>query len=142
VTAVRTILVVDDDEAHRFIARRAILAAGLTADVRTAADGDEALCMLGLAGDGLKSGLEFAVVLLDVRMPGLSGWEVLRRMRASEHTRGIPVVMVSSSNQRDDVKRSVELGANSYVIKRSDPERPGAYLADAARYWTELNLSV
>jgi two-component system response regulator len=79
------------------------------------------------------------VVLLDLRMPGLGGFEVLRRIRENERTRELPVVMVSTSNQPEDVARSYALGANSYVVKRMDSEYPGAFVVDAARYWVELN---
>lgn len=137
-----TILIVDDDEGHRQIARRAIAAARLPAEVRVAADGAEALRLLGLAPDAMPPDppASVLVVLLDLGLPDIAGWEILRRMRASDRTRDIPVVVVSSSNRAVDVRRSYELGANSYVQKRSDATRPGAYLADVARYWAGLNV--
>ncbi|HVQ23551.1 MAG TPA: response regulator, partial [Planctomycetota bacterium] len=79
------------------------------------------------------------VVLLDLRLPGESGLELLRRMHQSERTRSIPVVVVTSSDRPDDVRQSYELGANSYVVKRYLAIPPGAYVAEAARYWIELN---
>lgn len=137
--ALPTILLVDDDEDHLLVARRAIERAGLPAEVRLASAGDEALRLLGLHPDASEALPSVALVLLDIGLPGLSGWEVLKRMRASERTRRIPVVMVSSSNRPEDVRRSYELGANSYLVKRSDRRRPGDYLAEAARYWVVLN---
>lgn len=134
-----TILLVDDDEDHLLVARRAIERAGLPAEVRLASAGDEALRLLGLQPDAPEAVPSIAVVLLDIGLPGLSGWEVLKRVRASERTRRTPVVMVSSSNRPEDVRRSYELGANSYLVKRSDRRRPGDYLAEAARYWVVLN---
>jgi two-component system response regulator len=77
--------------------------------------------------------------MLDLSMPGTSGFEVLRRMQECDRTRDIPVVVVSSSARPDDVRRSYELGANSYVVKRYLDEAPGAYVAETARYWIELN---
>ena len=134
-----TILLVDDDEDHLVVARRAIERASLPAEVRLASAGDEALRLLGLHPDASEAIASVALVLLDIGLPGLSGWEVLKRIRASEKTRRTPVVMVSSSNRAEDVRRSYELGANGYLVKRGYRRRPGDYLAEAARYWVVLN---
>src|SRR2546425_4414656 len=116
------ILLVDDDDDHLYVARRAFERTGLPAEVRVARDGNEALGLLGLQPVEREPvpPAPIAVVLLDLRMPGLSGWEVLRRMRETERTRQIPVVVVSSSSRPEDVRRSYDLGANSYVVKRYD----------------------
>jgi len=133
------ILLVDDDEDHLLVAQRAIARAELPADVRVAGAGDEALRVLGLHPAAAEPPPPVKVVMLDLGLPDMSGWEVLKRIRASERTRRTPVVVVSSSNRPEDVRRSYELGANSYLVKRFDRRRPGAYLAEAARYWVELN---
>jgi len=135
------VLLVDDDEDYLFVARRAIERAKLHADVRVTRDGDEALRVLGLLPGGVEpaSPHTVVVVMLDLRMPGLSGWDVLRRIRQNATTRELPVVVVSTSNQPDDVARSYDCGANSYVVKRMDAADPGRYLAEAVRYWVELN---
>jgi CheY-like chemotaxis protein len=135
------VLLVDDDEDYLFVARRAIERAKLRADVRVTRDGEEALRVLGLDPGGVEPAAPYTlvVVLLDLRMPGLGGFEVLRRIRENERTRELPVVMVSTSNLPDDVARSYALGANSYVVKRMDSEYPGGFVVDAARYWVELN---
>ena len=140
-----TILLVDDDEGHLLVARRAFERSKLAIQVRVARDGDEALSLLGLTeGEAPEPSvnpgtISFVAVMLDLRMPGLSGWDLLRRIRASDRTKQLPVVIVSSSERPNDVRLSYELGANSYLMKRFDPEKPGAYLVDAAHYWTELN---
>jgi two-component system response regulator len=134
------VLIADDDEDFLDIAQRALRRAGVEAEVRIAHDGAEALRLLGLDGvpeDPIASRLD--VVLLDINMPVVDGWEVLDRMRANQRTNGIPVVMMSSSRNPEDVRRSYEAGANSYVPKRYDDSSPGAYVASAVRYWTELN---
>jgi two-component system response regulator len=79
------------------------------------------------------------VILLDLKMPGLNGWDVLQRLRADRRTEHVPVVVVSSSSREGDVRESYRLGANSFVVKRFQPEQPGEYLVDVARYWLELN---
>ena len=72
-------------------------------------------------------------------MPRVDGWDVLRRIRASPRTACLPVVVVSSSDRPDDIQRCDALGANSYLLKRFDPRGPGADVAEAARYWIEMN---
>jgi len=135
------VLLVDDDEDYLFVARRAIERAKLHVDVRVTRDGDEALRVLGLLPGGVEPAAPHTVVvvMLDLRMPGLSGLDVLRRIRSNERTRELPVVMVSTSKMPDDVSKCYEMGANSYVVKQMDAEAPGAYVAEAARYWVELN---
>jgi two-component system, response regulator len=64
---------------------------------------------------------------------------VLRQIREHERTRELPVVVVSTSSQPEEVARCYELGANSYVVKRMDAESPGSFVVDTARYWVELN---
>jgi CheY-like chemotaxis protein len=80
-----------------------------------------------------------AVVLLDLKMPRVDGLTVLARMRAMERTRCVPVVVFSTSADDRDVRRSYELGANSYLRKPVDfPELADA-LARVAHYWLTLN---
>lgn len=135
------ILLVDDDEDFLFVARRAIERSNLHAQVLVARDGADALRLLGLEQGSDEPGLPFTVVavLLDLRMPGASGWDVLRRIRESDRTRSLPVVIVSSSSLPADVARGYACGANSYVVKRLDDDSPCRFLAEAARYWVELN---
>jgi CheY-like chemotaxis protein len=136
-----SILLVDDDDDYLFVALRAIERTGLRVEVRIARSGSEALALLGL-GSGAPAPaapVRIVVVMLDLRMPGADGLEVLRRMHECDRTRAIPVVVVSSSDRPDDVRQSYELGANSYVVKRYLTGPPGAYVAEAVRYWIELN---
>ena len=63
----------------------------------------------------------------------------MRALRELPETRDIPIVVVSSSNAPDDIRRAYELGANSYLVKQTEGFAPGAELAAAARYWTRLN---
>jgi CheY-like chemotaxis protein len=134
------ILLVDDDDDYLFVALRAIERTGLRAEVRVARTCAEALVQLGIGSEPAPhSNIRIGVVLLDLRLPGESGLELLRRMHQTERTRSIPVVVVSSSDRPDDVRQSYELGANSYVVKRFLAIPPGAYVAETARYWLQLN---
>jgi CheY-like chemotaxis protein len=138
-SAYEAILLVDDDEAHLLIAQRALQRGIPGAEILVAHDGVEALRVLGIAEDanGAETPRRIGAILMDLRMPRLDGWETLQRIRAESVTARIPVIIVSSSSRPDDVRRSYELGANSYVVKRFDAQHPGAYLADAARYWLQ-----
>ena len=136
------ILLVDDDPDYLEIARRALRLERLDVEVLAARDGADALRILGLAGSGNgATPANLVVAFLDLDMPGLDGWDVLRRVRADARLRLLPVVIVSSSPRIEDVRRSYDLGANSYVVKCYDPAGPGRYLARAARYWLELNCA-
>lgn len=132
------ILLVEDDRDEVDVALRALRRAGVAAPVEVVRDGVEALEALGIE-DGAASGPAPRVVFLDLKMPRVDGWEVLRRMREHPRTASVPVVVVSSSDRREDIERSYALGANSFLLKRLDRHGPGGYLAEAARYWLELN---
>ncbi|NOT33161.1 MAG: response regulator [Candidatus Eisenbacteria bacterium] len=137
------ILLVDDDDDFLMVARRAIQREGVRADVVVAHDGLEALRTLGLEDEAGASprARDVELIILDLRMPSMSGWDVIHRIREARRTRMIPIVVMSSSDRPDDAARCYALGANSFVLKRFDPRGPGSYVADVARYWTQLNHS-
>ncbi len=134
------ILIVDDDEDYLEIAGRAIRRERLDTEVHMARTGADALRLLGL--DGRQAELSpphLVAVFVDLNMPVVDGWDVLRRVRADERVKRLPVVMISSSSRVEDIRRSYDFGANSYVVKRYGGAEPGRDLARAVRYWTELN---
>jgi two-component system response regulator len=79
------------------------------------------------------------VVLLDIKLPLLSGIDVLRRMRKDERTRRTPVVMLTSSKEQVDITATYDLGANSYVQKPVDFENFVVAARQLGLYWTVLN---
>ncbi len=133
------ILLVEDDRNEVNVVLRALDRAGLDVPVTVAGDGVEALQVLGLEDDGSPELPLPRVVFLDLKMPRVDGWEVLRRIRAHPRTADLPVVVVSSSDREEDIQRSYALGANSFLQKHFDARGPGRYFAEAARYWLELN---
>jgi two-component system response regulator len=137
----RAILLVEDDRNEVDVALRAIDRADLDVRVDVARDGLEALEALGLedGGNHAERPLPPRVVFLDLKMPRVDGWEVLRRIRGDPRTANVPVVVLSWSDRSEDIARSYALGANSFLVKRFDPRGPGSYFADAVRYWVELN---
>ena len=107
------VLVVDDNPDHRFLTKRAL--APLEMDVDMASGGEEALRRCTTEGVQLPD-----LVLLDIKMPGLDGFEVLRRLRATPATRRVRVVVFSSSENAQDVARATEAGADGFVTKPLD----------------------
>ncbi|HEX4043890.1 MAG TPA: adenylate/guanylate cyclase domain-containing protein [Xanthobacteraceae bacterium] len=105
------ILVVDDNAANRDVLERRLTREGRT--VVTAASGATALDLLITR--------EFDLILLDLIMPEMSGFEVLRRLKASEQTRDIPVIVISALDELDSVVRCIEAGAEDYLTKPFNP---------------------
>jgi len=137
----RTILLVEDNPYDVELTLRAFQASKIKNEIVVVRDGKEALDYLfgtgAYAGRDLRNAPE--VVLLDLKLPKVDGHEVLRRMRADARTRRLPVVVLTSSNEEQDVIASYDLGANSFMRKPVD----FAQLTDAARqlglYWLVLN---
>jgi adenylate cyclase len=104
------LLVVDDNEMNRDLLSRRLAARGFSVDV--ARDGTEALAKIDQE--------KFDLVLLDVMMPGLSGFEVLERVRKTQSRSDLPVIMVTARDQSEDIVQALRLGANDYVTKPID----------------------
>jgi len=134
-----TILLVDDSPDDVALTLRAFRTNNITNKVDVAPDGEEALnYMLRDAERRPKP----VLILLDINLPKVSGLEVLRRIRADERTRYLPVVVLSTSSEDRDIVESYDLGANSYVRK------PVVFneFVDAVKvlglYWLLVNQSV
>jgi len=106
-----TILVVDDEMLNRTLLSTNLKGAGYT--VSTAEDGEQAL--LGLRNE------PFDVVLLDLMMPGMDGFQVLEQMKADNALRGVPVIVVSAEEDAQSVVRCIEMGAVDHLPKPFDP---------------------
>lgn len=111
----RPILLVEDDSVDVIIMKRTLRELGVTRDVVCAADGAEALAYLKDAARARP-----CVILLDLNMPGMDGFQFLRAVKADDTLRDIPVVVVSTSGDAQDRNRSSELGAAGYVVKCLD----------------------
>lgn len=135
------ILLVEDRSDDVELTIRAFERSNVVNEFVVAHDGQEALDYLFATGahTGRDPELMPAVVLLDLKLPKIDGLEVLRRLRADSRTRLLPVVVLTSSNEEQDVIRSYDLGANSFVRKPVD----FAQFLEAARqlglYWLVLN---
>lgn len=134
------LLLVDDDSNDVAIVLRAFRQHTLGGRVLVMKDGAELVDYL-LGAQPLPSSLPPVpkVILLDLKMPRIDGKAALRTLRGNARTRYVPIVIVSWSAQEQDKRECYELGANSFVVKRLDAQRPGQYAVDAARYWLETN---
>jgi CheY-like chemotaxis protein len=129
----RIILLVEDNPDDEALTLRAFRKHNLGNDVVVARDGVEALDYL-LGGGALPQ-----VVLLDLKLPRVDGLEVLRRLRAEERTRHLPVVVLTSSHEERDLVDSYRLGANSYVRKPVDFVEFVDAIGNLGLYWLVLN---
>jgi two-component system response regulator len=135
------ILLVEDNPADVELTLRALRTANLANPIHVVADGAEALDYLfGTGQEQGKGGTHHPrVVILDLKLPKVSGLEVLRRIKSDPATRTIPVVVLSSSREAPDVKEAYALGANSYIVKPVDFEKFVQAVATLGMYWLLLN---
>ena len=136
------ILLVEDNPTDAELARRALNKIGLSGQVCCVRDGEEALDFVfargayseRVAGEGLR------VILLDLKLPKVDGLEVLKQVKGDPRTRGIPVVMLTSSKVPADVEACYRAGANSYIVKPVDFAGHAQVLKNLGVYWTRLNV--
>jgi CheY-like chemotaxis protein len=137
----KTILLIEDNPSDVALTRRALERSHVSNAVVVAEDGQEALDYLFCTGaHASRDPAEMpAVVLLDLKLPKLDGFEVLRRLRADERTRRLPVVVLTSSSEEQDVAASYDLGVNSYMRKPVDFAQFAAAIQHVGLYWLVLN---
>jgi two-component system, response regulator len=135
------VLLVEDNPQDVELTIRALKKKNLANRVYVVEDGAEALDFLFSRGKYAKwdGSHRPKVVLLDVKLPKLNGLEVLRAIKADERTRGIPVVMVTSSREDPDIKTAYQLGANSYVVKPVDFDAFMDAMCNLGFYWLLIN---
>jgi len=136
----RTILLAEDSLADAEMAMDALRDANLANSVVHVEDGVDCLDWLLARGKFAgRAGGDPAVVLLDIKMPRMSGLDVLTEMRANERLRRIPVVILSSSREENDLVRSWDLGVNAYVIKPVDVGQFFEAVRTLGQFWAVLN---
>ena len=132
------VLLVEDDEDHLFLIRRALRDLdGATVAVDEAANGEQAMTCLERARFDDK--VLPQLVLLDLKLPRLDGFEVLRRIRADSLLRTLPVVVLTSSEQDEDREQALRLGATWYVCKPTDGARFRAEVQQVATLWARAS---
>ena len=132
------ILMVEDDPQDAELALRALRAAKIANHITVARDGAEAVDLLfGEASHQLAAAPK--VILLDLKLPKVDGLEVLKRIKGDPRTKFIPVVVLTSSREQNDIVESYRLGVNSYIVKPVDFEGFADAVQKAGMYWLLLN---
>ncbi len=137
----KLILLIEDNIDDERLTLRALRKNNIINEVVVACDGQEAIDYL--FGTGSYSGRDMsvmpAVVILDLKLPKLSGLEVLKRIRTETTTKRLPVVVLTASDEQGQIQESYVLGANSYIHKPTDPAEFSEMVLQVAMYWLLLN---
>jgi two-component system response regulator len=137
----RIILLVEDNESDVDLTRRALARNRIANELKVVNDGQAALDFL--FGEGPHAGRDTsqvpALILLDLKLPKLDGIEVLNRLRADPRTRRVPVVILTSSKEQDDLAAGYDGGANSYIRKPVDFHAFVEAIRQIGLYWLVLN---
>ena len=137
----KVILLVEDNPDDELLALRALKKNNVINEIVVAHDGVEALDYLFGAGEyaGRDTNVMPQLILLDLKLPRIDGLEVLRRLRADGRTRLLPVVILTSSREQQDMLDGYGLGANSYVRKPVNFEQFVGAVEQLKLYWLSLN---
>jgi len=137
----KLIRLIEDNESDEVLTVRALEKAKVANEIQVVRDGEEALAYL--FGTGAHAGRDTSqlptVVLLDLNLPKIGGLDVLRRIRADERTRRLPVVVLTSSGEEKDIVQSYELGANAYVRKPVDFNEFASAAKTLGLFWLLVN---
>lgn len=137
------ILLVDDNAADVKLTLHAIQQ-GSRQKIAVVRDGEEAFEFILGTGRYARDSrpLSLRLVLLDLKLPKINGFQILRAIKSNESTKAIPVIILTSSNQDSDLIESYRLGANGYVQKPVDFDLFGEVIKSIKDYWLSVNLTV
>ena len=135
------ILIIEDNPYDAELAIRALQKQNLVNKLVHLSDGAEALEFIFGTGEYAGRNVENTpkVIFLDLKMPKVDGLEVLQQIKADARTRLIPIVILTSSAEDPDIKRSYELGANSYIVKPVAFENFAKTISELGLYWMVIN---
>jgi len=137
----KLILLIEDNIDDERLTLRALRRNNIMNEVVVACDGQEAIDYLFGTGSFVGRDLSVmpAVIMLDLKLPRLSGLEVLKRIRTDDRTKRLPVVVLTASDLPEQVEESYALGANSFIQKPTDPALFSEMVLQVAMYWLLLN---
>ncbi len=137
------ILLVEDNPTDAELAIRALRRGRISNEIQLLKDGAEALDFMFCRGDYTHRQItnQPKVILLDLKLPKVSGLEVLRQLKSDPRTQMIPIVVMTSSAQDSDVIESYKLGVNSYIVKPVDFEQFNKAVEQLGFYWVLINRS-
>lgn len=135
------ILLVEDNPSDAELITRALRKVNLANHLVHVKDGEEALDFIFATGSfsGRENKNVPKVILLDIKMPKVDGIEVLRQIKANSETKCIPVVIMTSSKEEQDIIRSYELGVNSFVVKPVEFNNFAKAVSELGLYWVLIN---
>ena len=135
-----TILMADDDDDDRLLAKAALEECRLANDLHFVADGEELMDYLYRRGNytKLSDAPRPGLILLDLNMPKKDGREALREIKEDQDLRYIPIVILTTSQAEEDIYRSYDLGANSYITKPVTFDSLVSVMKALGRYWFEI----
>lgn len=135
------ILLVEDNPDDAELALSSLKKNNLANNVYVVEDGEEALNFVFAEGKYSGRNIEEKpkLILLDLKLPKINGLEVLQKIKSEESTKTIPVVVLTSSREENDIIRSYKTGANSYIVKPVDFEKFTKSVSDLGLYWLVLN---
>jgi two-component system response regulator len=139
-TSIVEVLLVEDSPTDAELCLRALRKHKLANNVRWVRDGAEALDFLFPVGESFRPTPR--VILLDLKLPRVDGLEVLRRLKADEHTRTIPVVVLTSSTEDCDIAEAYQLGVNSFISKPVEFSAFSDVVAKLGMYWLLVNQPI
>jgi two-component system response regulator len=133
----KRIMLIEDNPDDRDLTIRALKKNNILNPVTVAGNGAEALALL--LGDDHRDDGSPALILLDLKMPKVDGLEVLRRLRADRRTRVVPVVVLTSSKEEEDLRAAYDLGANGYLRKPVTFSEFSEAISSIGLFWLILN---
>lgn len=137
------ILLIEDNMNDAELTIRALKKSNLANNLVHLEDGQEALDFIFAGGNYSDRKIENKpkVILLDLKMPKINGIQVLQKLKSDEHTKSIPVIVLTSSNEDPDIKECYRLGVNSYVVKPVQFEKFLDAVSQLGLYWMLINQS-
>jgi two-component system response regulator len=135
------IILVEDNVSDADLIKRALAKSNVANKIIHLKDGQEALDYLFSEAQwkGIKTSNASKLILLDLKMPKISGLEVLKKIKSNEETRKIPVVVLTSSKEDPDIQECYKLGVNSYVVKPLGFDEFSKTVSQLGLYWMLLN---
>jgi CheY-like chemotaxis protein len=119
-----TIAMIEDDEGHARLIEKNLRRAGVHNTIVPLADGASAITFLfGSDGSGLVNKSRALLILLDLNLPDMSGIDILKRLKENEHLRVLPVVVLTTTDDRSEIQHCYDLGCNVYITKPVDYEK-------------------
>ncbi len=137
----REVLIIEDNPYDAELAKRVLAKASPSIHIQLLMDGDDVwdFFFKGTDEDVYLRSKEISLVLLDLKMPKIGGLEILKKLKENPFTASIPVVILSSSRETNDIEEAYRLGTNGYVVKPVDFEEYKRALERINHYWIDIN---